>query len=236
MPPILYLIRHGQGEHNVNNSNHLRDPLLTAKGKDECLQLREEFPFSKEISIVLASPLQRTIQTAAWVFAPELEQRQLPFILVPGAQEISGFNCNHGWDEDRVKSQAPKLVAEVAPDFESSQLDTALVDESWNSKAGIYAHTLSAICKRAADLRRWLWNRPEEHIVLVTHGGFLHYLMEDWAGYDRVHCTGWKNCEWRKFEFTADSNEGDAHLKEVGNTRSKEDRPAGLDAHLIKEI
>jgi hypothetical protein len=48
--------------------------------------------------------------------------------------------------------------------------------------------------------------------------------------------TGWKNCEWRKFEFTADSNEGDAHLKEVGNTRSKEDRPAGLDAHLIKEI
>jgi hypothetical protein len=108
--------------------------LLTAKGKDECLQLREEFPFSKEISIVLASPLRRTIQTAAWVFAPELEQRQLPFILVPGAQEISGFNCNHGWDEDRVKSQAPTLVAEVVPDFESSQLDTSLVDESWNSK------------------------------------------------------------------------------------------------------
>lgn len=58
----------------------------------------------------------------------------MPFILVPGAQEISGFNCNHGWDEDHVKYQAPNLVAEVEPDFESSQLDTALVDELWNSK------------------------------------------------------------------------------------------------------
>ncbi|KAJ5297386.1 hypothetical protein N7508_007635 [Penicillium antarcticum] len=235
MPPTLYLIRHGQGEHNVNNSSHLRDPLLTATGKDECLQLREEFPFSKDISAVLASPLQRTIQTAAWVFGPELEKRQLLFILVPGAQEISGLNCNHGWDEEHVKLQAPKLIAEAAPGFELSRLDATLVDQTWNSKAGLYAHTLSAIRKRAADLRKWLWNRPEEHIALVTHGGFLHYLMEDWADYDTVHCTGWKNCEWRKFEFTEDSNGENAHLKETGNTSSKEDRPTGLDAHLISE-
>ncbi|KAJ5762515.1 uncharacterized protein N7511_005897 [Penicillium nucicola] len=236
MPPTLYLIRHGQGEHNVNNSNHLRDPLLTQTGKDECCQLREEFPFAQDISVVLASPLQRTIQTAAWVFAAELEKRQLPFILVPGAQEISGFNCNHGWDEAHVKLQAPKLIAEAAPNFDSSRLDVALMDEMWNSKTGVYAHTLSAIRKRAADLRSWLWSRPEEHVALVTHGGFLHYLMEDWAGYDKLHCTGWKNCEWRKFEFTEDSNARDAHLREVGSTQLKEDRPVGLDAHLIQEI
>lgn len=90
----------------------------------------------------------------------------------------------------------------------------------------------------------------------MTHGGFLHYLVEDWAGYDTVHCmcalhalylwqlfdtntvligTGWKNCEWRKFQFTEISNGKDAHLTEVGNTRLKEDRPTGLDAHLIDE-
>jgi hypothetical protein len=108
--------------------------LLTTTGKDECLQLQKDFPFSKDISILLASPLQRTIQTAAWVFAPELEQRQLPFILVPGAQEISGLNCNHGWDEEHIKLQAPKLIAEAAPGFDSSGLDATLVDETWNSK------------------------------------------------------------------------------------------------------
>ena len=36
--------------------------------------------------------------------------------------------------------------------------------------------------KRAAALRCWLWKRPEEHIALVTHGAFLHYLTEDWKG------------------------------------------------------
>ena len=52
---------------------------------------------------------------------------------------------------------------------------------------GIYAPTLPAVRRRAAELRSWLWNRPEEHIALVTHGGFLHYLMEDWTTYDKAH-------------------------------------------------
>lgn len=37
--------------------------------------------------------------------------------------------------------------------------------------------------RRAAAMRDWIYNRPEKHIALVTHGGFLHYLTEDWTGY-----------------------------------------------------
>lgn len=40
--------------------------------------------------------------------------------------------------------------------------------------------------QRAAELRNWIYNRPEKNIALVTHGGFLHYLTEDWTGYDRA--------------------------------------------------
>lgn len=185
--------------------------MLTATGKEQCLQLRDEFPFAKEVSAVFASPLQRTIQTAAWTFGPELQERQLPFVLVPNAQEISGFQCDFGWEESYVKSSAPNLIAEAAPGFDKSNIDTTLVDGSWNSKVskvlynhdsnvktlslthitleqkGIYAPTLPAVRRRAAELRRWLWSRPEEHIALVTHGGFLHYLMEDWTTYDKAH-------------------------------------------------
>jgi len=50
------------------------------------------------------------------------------------------------------------------------------------SQAGEYEASLEAVQKRAAALRVWLWKRPEEHIVLVTHGAFLHYLTEDWTG------------------------------------------------------
>ena len=48
--------------------------------------------------------------------------------------------------------------------------------------------------------------------------------------------TGWRNCEWRQFEFTQDSNEADAHLTEVGYTQEKKDRAPGLDSHVIQEI
>jgi broad specificity phosphatase PhoE len=37
--------------------------------------------------------------------------------------------------------------------------------------------------KRAAKLRSWLFNRKEEVVVVVSHGGFLHALTEDWTGF-----------------------------------------------------
>jgi hypothetical protein len=48
--------------------------------------------------------------------------------------------------------------------------------------------------------------------------------------------TGWRNCEWRAFEFTQDSKAEDAHLSEVGNMQAKKDRAPGLDSHVIHEI
>jgi len=34
--------------------------------------------------------------------------------------------------------------------------------------------------ERARAARRWLKARSEKEIVMVTHGGFLHYFTEDW--------------------------------------------------------
>ncbi|GLI72281.1 hypothetical protein PoHVEF18_000451 [Penicillium ochrochloron] len=186
MPPTLYVIRHAQGDHNVN--------------------------------------VQRTIQTAAYTFAPELEKRQIPMVLVPKAQEISSLACDIGHDAEVTISEAPKLIADAAPLWDASYLDTTLVNESWNSKKGIYASSLSAVHQRAAEMRNWIYNRPERHIALVTHGGFLHYFTEDWTGYVKGK------------EFTEDSNEEESHLRECGSTQEKQARPAGLDAHLIHEI
>lgn len=43
-----------------------------------------------------------------------------------------------------------------------------------------WAPETKAIKDRAREARRWLKARPEKEIVLVTHGGFLHYFTEDW--------------------------------------------------------
>ena len=54
---------------------------------------------------------------------------------------------------------------------------------------------------QARDLRKWLWKRPEKEIVLVSHGGFLYYLTEDWTDNARFSGTGWDNCEIRSYQF-----------------------------------
>jgi len=35
---------------------------------------------------------------------------------------------------------------------------------------------------RADEVRRYLKERPEKEVVLVSHLGFLHHLTEDWEG------------------------------------------------------
>ncbi|KAJ5710432.1 phosphoglycerate mutase family protein-like protein [Penicillium malachiteum] len=235
MPPILYVIHHAQGEQNVNDSHHIRDALLTNTGKAQCEELQQKFPFLTEVELIIASPLRRTVQTAAYIFASELEKRQIPVVLVPKAQDISSLACDIGHDAEVVKSEAPNLIMGVVPSWNPVNLDTSLVDESWNSKEGIYASTLVSVQQRAAQLLSWIYNRPEKHIVLVTHGGFLHYLTEDWTGYVKGKGTGYLNCEYRKLEFTEDSDEKESHLREYGSAKEKQARPAGLDAHVIDE-
>lgn len=101
----------------------------------------------------------------------------------------------------------------------------------------MYAASLSAVEKRAAALRSWLWERPEKNIVLVTHGGFLHYFAQDWTGFDDLRDTAWENCEYRRFEFTADSNERDAHVEEYGKAgKIKQGRPAGVNANILAGV
>lgn len=152
MPPaVLYLVRHGQGEHNINvgletyekkkktnhsqNSHHIRDAVLTDHGKKQCADLKDAFQNHDKISLVLASPLKRAIQTAAHAFSPALEKHQTPFVLVPFAQEISHLTCDLGADKEVIVNEAPQLIAGGAPAFDISHLDTSLVGEDWNSKA-----------------------------------------------------------------------------------------------------
>jgi hypothetical protein len=74
----------------------------------------------------------------------------------------------------------------------------------WGSKAGRWASDQEALKQRARETRKWLRekmkqlslsdshtpivNGEKQYIrgdcVLVTHGGFLHILTEDWEGFD----------------------------------------------------
>lgn len=89
---------------------------------------------------------------------------------LPEAQETSDVPCDTGSDPHILHQEMSGLP-----------IDLSLVQPGWNNKTGQWAPTSDAIAARAKQARQWLKARPEKEIVLVTHGGYLHYFTEDWS-------------------------------------------------------
>lgn len=64
---VVYLVRHAEAEHNTARDSSMRDPHLTAQGKQQALKLRDHFD-DVSVQHVFASPLLRARYTAAVVF------------------------------------------------------------------------------------------------------------------------------------------------------------------------
>ena len=137
--------------------------------------------------MIVASPLKRTVYTALLSFP----NKKLPVILLPELQETSDAPCDTG-----------STKAEITREFHnSSRVDMHLVTDGWNVKTGKYSPSKTAIEERAKLARRWLKEQNAKDIAVVTHGGLLHFLTEDWADMERYQGTGWANTEYRSYRF-----------------------------------
>lgn len=210
MPPIIHCVRHGQGFHNVDGGCYtIPDPRLTPTGKSQCESLRKG-PFfdQSKISLIMSSPMCRTLQTASLVFQTALTStlKSQRIIALPDAQETSSDPCDIGTDPDILQH----IVEE-----EKWPVDLYLVKDGWNQKKtrSRYSQSNDAIRARARDVRLFLRGLLRElvsngdadaEIALVTHGGFLHYLTDDWEDSYRYPGTGWYNCETRAYVFECD--------------------------------
>ncbi|OAQ98523.1 hypothetical protein LLEC1_02694 [Akanthomyces lecanii] len=207
MPPIIHCIRHGQGLHNVAGNYSISDPLLTPLGRQQCEALRcTSFAETGRISLVVASPLCRALETAFLIFEPALTLggKCNPKILaMPDAQEISDDPCDTG--------SSPALLADTSAAHDWP-VDLSLVHDGWNVKApgSRYGLSSSALFARARHARVLLRDKIRElvksgdadaEIVLIAHGSFLHYLTGDWEDALRNPATGWHNCETRSYTF-----------------------------------
>ncbi|KIW15682.1 hypothetical protein PV08_05732 [Exophiala spinifera] len=231
--PRIHLVRHAQGYHNLGSEFHsLPDPMLTPLGESQCAELQQKhFPPSSQsnISLVTASPLSRTLHTAYLTFSPALSNGKCsPLILaIPDAQETSDFPCDTGSDPDVLKARCAEHGWPV---------DLSLVTEGWNVKTrdSRYSPASEAIAARARDTRRFLRQKAREltsdkgdenvEMVLVTHGGYLHYLTNDWEEANKLAGTGWENCEFRTYTFEADFGsdaDSDAFLTETADSRRR---------------
>lgn len=233
MGPVIHCIRHGQGLHNVGEGHYdLPDPRLTPEGEAQCIALREKhFANPANISLITTSPMTRAIQSAYLIFQPLLEKPDRPqsLLAIPDAQETSDDPCDVGSD--------PELLREVC-EQNRWPVDLSLVGPGWNEKhhRGRYSPSSKAIFRRARDVRLYLRQKAREliaagdedvQIVLLAHGGFMHYFTGDWEGADARPGTGWTNCEVRSYTFAEgvdddrDYIDEDALLVEVMSSRKQ---------------
>ncbi|OCT53444.1 phosphoglycerate mutase family protein [Cladophialophora carrionii] len=232
--PKIHLVRHAQGFHNLGTEFHsLPDPRLTPLGESQCAKLQEEhFPAERQesISLITASPLTRTLHTAFLTFKPALTSKSVkckPTILaIPDAQETSDYPCDTG-------SDVPVLKAFV--EEQKWPVDLSLLTDTWNVKTleNRYSPASAAIKARARDCRKLLREKARElarggddnvEIVLVTHGGYLHYLTDDWEDAAKLSGTGWENTEYRTYTFETSflsDDDSEAHLTETLDSRHR---------------
>lgn len=135
MPPRIHLVRHAQGEHNLYRDYTIRDAVLTDLGKGQCRALSAAFKHHEEVDIVFASPLRRTIQTAALSFGPTLSRDEVPFVLLPALQEVGDMGSDTGIADtaDDLERLLPDLFANDSLDFDLKRIDASAVTKGWNS-------------------------------------------------------------------------------------------------------
>jgi len=207
-PRIITLVRHGQAEHNATRNFLVHDPSLTLLGEAQCHELSKEFPSEPPVDLLVSSPLKRTIQTTLFGFKKQVESGVKVEILAE-LQEVEELPCDTGSSRDDLEKE--ELF---------KGLDFSSLPDDWNSKKGKWAPDPRSVGERARIARKWLKSRSESHVVVVLHGGFLHYLTEDWVDYGNLPGIGWRNTEFRSYTFV-DGDEDNASIIETDESKQR---------------
>ncbi|KEY70745.1 hypothetical protein S7711_03240 [Stachybotrys chartarum IBT 7711] len=211
MAPTIHLVRHAQGYHNLTEENeNMHDPDLTPLGEQQCAALRAAFPHHDKLVRLVASPMRRTLHTCIRAFGRD---GLYPVVAIDSLQEVSTVPSDTG-------SEVDKLRAEFG-----DKLDPARVRDTWTDKKSRdspFEPTMEKLTQRGREARlalREIAGDGDGHIVVVTHGGFLHFLTDDWHGIPTGYATGWHNCELRSYQFVdAAGQDPDAALKETNES------------------
>lgn len=180
MAPIIHLVRHAQGFHNLCAENEMiPDPTLTPLGDQQCANLRATFPFHDKITKIISSPLRRTILTSMAAFGRE---DLYPITAVDTLQEVSTLPSDTG---------SPVNVLEAV--F-GEKVDLSRVSEDWTVKTpgSLFQPNIERLEERAKcarlSIRDIVDMNSDEHVVVVTHGDYLHFLTKDWQGVPELGC------------------------------------------------
>jgi len=157
---LVYFVRHGETELNAQHVRQGPEGSLSEKGRGEALATAKRFP--KETGcpqVIIASPYQRTKETAE-IIAKELKMPvEYSELLVErkNPTEVVG----HSGQEKKVREIMDRIDKSYHTDNLRYSDEENFVD----------------LKERAKSLLSYIINRPEERMIMITHGIFLKMIV-----------------------------------------------------------
>ena len=153
----IYLVRHGESENNAAGTYNTPDAKLSARGRQQAEEIAARCA-KLQIDAVIASPMVRAKDTAAIVAArigKPVETSDL-FMERRMASSLQG--------RSRKDPEVIKIMKE---------LNAHLADTEYKYEDGESFQELTGRAVACLDL---LAKRPEENLLVVTHGFFMHII------------------------------------------------------------
>lgn len=230
---VLHFVRHAQAMHNpkaeaLKKNGCTFEQFLNQMTIDDAFdapltQLGVEQASSaggsvcpkkiQQVQLIVSSPLTRCIKTAQLVLPPHTLNR--PHVLMEEWREISGLLLN------AKRRPASELQAQF-PTIDCSQLSES--DELWTE----VLEEKTVCAERAYQGLKRIWEREEENIVVVAHGGIFDFMMNHHPNIhaDEAMSMRFGNCEIRSCQLTIEEGSGS------GDDTSGDGSPLGGDVDI----
>lgn len=174
MSKVIYCIRHGLSQHNLNyykyGSQTFYDPQfvdtrLVLEGYAQAKELRETWNHLSTVELVIVSPLKRCLQTATELF----RDTKIPMIALETVREypMGLQTCNQRSTKESLQSQFPHI------DFSDLQTNE---DTLWNSER---EETIDELNTRINVFKKYVLERPESTIAFVNHSSFICQMKDN---------------------------------------------------------
>ena len=217
----VHFIRHGEGWHNIGLAN--ADAQLTPKGWQQAHALGKhmlKFETTKNVQLVIVSPLMRALETAAGVFGVKesdtasaaagmlmVAQNEVPDVRAPHAPVykrpeivyLANELCRERLGPSTCDSRRPRSEAASSfPGVDFSLIDSD-TDPHWHPGN---VEPEEAVVLRGRQFLQWLMSLPQTNIAVVTHSAFLWFTLNLFGAENgrpvRERLQRWyENCEMR---------------------------------------
>lgn len=176
---LIYFVRHGETEWNAKNIRQGPEGHLTELGRAQALATAKRFPkYNGRPQVIIASPFERTKETAE-IIASEL-----------------GMSIKYS--DLLVERRNPTVIVGHAEQEKDVQQIIDRIDKSFHDDNLRYADEENFIDlkERAKNLLNYIKKRPEERIIMVTHGIFLKMVVSYMLVGDKLTASEYNNLSY----------------------------------------